>query len=185
MLFIFNIIIILWPGGSSLNSVGMLRIWHRTQLLHWNCIFTEIQDGGSRHLEFWKSVATSLLLDRSSPNLVGMMIIWHETQLLHSKMHLTKTWDGGRRHLEFRKSVAISLLFDQSSPNSVGMLRIWHKTQLLHWNCEFTKIQDGGRRNLDFWKYSRWQRFCALLMQHLRSKSDFQPSHQIWWRSVQ
>ena len=31
---------------SSPNSVGMFRIWHRTQLLHRICIYTEIQDGG-------------------------------------------------------------------------------------------------------------------------------------------
>ena len=90
-----SVVISLLFDQSSPNSVGMLRIWHTTQLLHWNCIFTKIQDGGRRHLEFWKSVAISLLLDQSSPNLVGMLKIWHRTQMLHRKCIFTEIQDGG------------------------------------------------------------------------------------------
>ena len=68
----------------------------------------QIQDGESRHLDFRKSVAISLLFDQSSPNSVGMLRLWHRTQLLHWNCIFTEIRDGGRRHLEFWKSVAIS-----------------------------------------------------------------------------
>ena len=35
--------------------------------------FIASRDAGRRHLEFRKSVATSLLVDQSSPNLMGML----------------------------------------------------------------------------------------------------------------
>ena len=99
--------------------MGMLKIWHRTQLLHQKCIFTKIQDGGGRHLEFRKSVAISIILDQSSPNLIWMLRYWQRMQLLHQNCIITKIQDGGGHHLKFRKSVAISLLFTQTGLNVV------------------------------------------------------------------
>ena len=52
-------------------------------LLHQKCIFSQIQGGGSRHIEFRKLVAISLLFDQLSPSLMGMLKMWPITQLLH------------------------------------------------------------------------------------------------------
>jgi len=38
-------------------------------------MFGKIQDGGHLQLEFQKTVAISLLFDKSSPNLVGIMLL--------------------------------------------------------------------------------------------------------------
>ena len=121
-------------------------------MLPWNYIFTEIHDGGRRHLEFRKLVAISLILDRSLPNLVGILKLRHITQLLLQKCIFTKIQDGGHRLLEFWRSVAISILLNQSSPNLVGMLKIWQRTQMVHQNCIITKVQDGGGHHLEFRK---------------------------------
>ena len=45
-----SVAISLLLNQSSPNLVGMLRIWHRTQMLHQHCIITKSQDGGGRHL---------------------------------------------------------------------------------------------------------------------------------------
>ena len=37
---------------ASPNLMGMLRIWQRTQLSYWKCIFIRFQDGVHRHFEF-------------------------------------------------------------------------------------------------------------------------------------
>ena len=41
-------------------------------MLYQQCTFTEIQDGGRRHIEIRKTIAIALLLEQSLPNLVGM-----------------------------------------------------------------------------------------------------------------
>ena len=97
--------------------------------------FTKTKDGGRRHLEFRKSVVTSLLFYQSSPNSMEMLRTWPQTRMSYPKRICNQNQDGGRRHLEFRKSVDISLLLDQSPPNLVGLLRICNRTQLPHWNA--------------------------------------------------
>ena len=70
-------------------------------------MFTKIQDGGRRHLEFRVTVAIPLLVDQSAQNLVGMLRICHRMQLLYQKCTFTEIQDGRCHHLDFRKSVAI------------------------------------------------------------------------------
>ena len=76
-------------GPIPSNLMGMLRIWHRTQLLHWKCIFTKIQDGGrppswiSKISCYFFTIWTNQL-----PNLMGMLRIVHRTQLFHLKVHI-------------------------------------------------------------------------------------------------
>ena len=96
------------------------------------CIFSNNQDGVRRHLEFRKTVAISLLSDRSAPNLVGMLKILPRTQLSYRNCIFNENQDGGRRHPDFRKSVAISLLLDRSSPNLVGMLLTVDELHCIH-----------------------------------------------------
>ena len=57
--------------------------------------FTKTKDGGRRHLEFRKSVATSLLVDQSSPNLMGMLRTWPQTQMSYQKCIFNKNQGGG------------------------------------------------------------------------------------------
>ena len=85
-------------------------------------MFIKIQDGGCRHLEFRKTVAISLLLDRFAQNWVGMLKISHKTHRFVEICTLYKIQDGGCRHREFRKNIAISWFLHQSAPNLVGML---------------------------------------------------------------
>ena len=164
------------------SLVGLLRIWHKTQLscqnpysskfkmaaaailnfekllpfLHnwtdphhiwWECCKSYIertvllknshsatQDGGSRHLEFRKTVAIYPLLDRSTPNLIGISQIRYGTQLSCRQRTFTQTQDGGCHHLEMRTSFAIPLLFYQFSFDLVGMLQIRWRLHLLSRN---------------------------------------------------
>jgi len=65
-----------------------------------------------RHLGFWKTVAISLVFDRSWSKLLKTLGLQCETYRWHRKCIFVKIQDGGHRHLEFWKTVAISLLFD-------------------------------------------------------------------------
>ena len=114
----------------------MLRICHRAQLLHWKCIFTKLRDGGCRHLELRKSVASSLLLDQSSPKMVKMLRICNRTQLPYYKCIIIPIENGGGRHLEFRKSVAISSLWTYLKHHKVqSWTCLVHKT-----NCSSYRL---------------------------------------------
>ena len=65
-----------------------LKICQRTQLLHQKCIFSKIQDGSGRHIEFRKLVAIPLLFDQLSPSLMGMLKMWPFNAIVTLKTHI-------------------------------------------------------------------------------------------------
>jgi len=92
-------------GRSLSNCVQILRRWFGAYRWRWKCSF-KIQDGGSRHLQFWKMFAVSLLLDRSSPNLEETSRLRFRTHLLHWKCIVVKIQNDGLHRPEFRKTVS-------------------------------------------------------------------------------
>ena len=107
---------------------------------------TEIQDGGRRHLGFWKTVASCLLTNRSTSNLVRMLQFQLRVHIWRPKCPNTEIQDGGGCHLEFRKTVAISLLLDRSASNLMRILQLELGLHLERPKCATTGIQDGGRQ---------------------------------------
>ena len=67
---------------------GMLRIRLGTQMFCQKLGLIEIQDGGCRQLELRKTIAISLLLDRSASNLVGLLQILYRTHCLSKNAYL-------------------------------------------------------------------------------------------------
>ena len=102
----------------------MLRTWHRAQLLCQKCIFTKIEDGGRRHLEFRKNVAIFSLLDQSAPNLEGMSRIWYKTHCFVKKCTL----------LKFKMVATAILNFDKLLP----IPHYWTDLHQIWWGpCKF------------------------------------------------
>ena len=106
---------------SSLNLMGMLRIWHRTQLLYKKCTSTKIPGGGRHHLEFRKSVAISLLMNQSTPKLMRMLRICHRTHLSYQKCSITK----------IEMAAAAILNFESLLP----FLCSWTNIHQIWWEC--------------------------------------------------
>ena len=159
----------------------MLQIWHKTSLscqkrifikirhsFVEKCTFHKIQDGGCRHLEFRKTFAISLLLNRSAPNLVGMLQIWHRTSLSCQKRIFIKIQDIGCRHLELRK-IWLFLYF-YANPH-----QIWWEC------CKFNIEHNCHVENAHSLKF----KMAAATILNLKKLLPFLyilvNSHQTWW----
>jgi len=132
---------------SSPNLVGILQLWFKTHRWRRKINVTIIQDGGGRHLGFWKNccqfstiwpIITKICED------IGTSI-WN---IFRQECIVSKIQDGGRRYLGFRKTVAMSLLIDGSSSNLVRILLLWFRRHRWRRTIYITIIQDGG--SLDF-----------------------------------
>ena len=125
----------------------MLKIWHLTWVLHQNCKFPRIQDGGRRHLEFRKSVAISILFDQSS------QIWWKcwksDVELLHTNTKFS----------EFKMAAAAILNFE----NRLPFLYYWTNLHQIWWKCWKSDVELNCNMKMQILSNSRWRPSLSLL----------------------
>ena len=148
-----------WSINASI-SVTITDIWtkfgtehkyHTANTLEWpNSHTLKIQDGGGRHLEFWKNV-NNFGLDKD----ILHQIIWEDAPRRRGDDHVTKSRNRKLIRVtssnEGLKHMCVDLSDYKDILTKFGTEHKYHTISTPEWpNSHKLKIQDGGSRHLEF-----------------------------------
>jgi len=159
----------LWSISASIfwTKFGTEHKYHTNNTPEWpNSHKLKIQDGGGRHLEFWKDV-NNFGLDKD----ILHQIIWEDAPRWRGDDHVTKSRNRKLIRVTSSNECLKHICVDLSDCNRY-LNQIWYRTQILHYQplvrsySHKLKIQDGGGRHLGFRKMSitpNWIAICATI----------------------
>jgi len=116
-----------------LTKFGTEHKYHTINTPEWpNSHKLKIQDGGGRHLEFWKKV-NNITLDKD----ILPQIIWEDASRRRGEDHVTKSRNRKLILVTSSYEVLKHMCVDRSDYN-IYLNQRWHRTQIPH--CQHTRM---------------------------------------------